>query len=589
MKKARRIISLIIAMLITVGMMTFSVSAQQAESVLVLGEYVDLIVSKAGVYLSFVPDADGWYSFSSLSFADPWAELYDENDNVISVSDDADVDSYEFDVVAELQEGMTYYLYVGFYPVSNEDDTEEYAEVSVLTEKLETPESATIVTYPDRTSVIEGFEWDSCDLSEVQILYRFADGTSCVWTNYMNETVNGIPVNEYNEISEDGTTYIVTFECADTLVGIEFNIEENPVENVEYIGDPITLYYMYDGNFDFSYYDEEYYNYNWNLPENSNFIIHYKDGTSENYGLGENRTGCYPSYSDYQWYEPWVLGENYVVLEFLGVHDYIPVNIIESPVESVALTKDPDKLQYDGYMFPLAYGAEVTVTFKDGTKEVVEFTPDNTYYEVDLDGNPVSVAEGQGFSIKLLCQYDSEYGEFYIFECMGKACSCYGYEFDYEDDFPVEAAELVGYEEHSITFAFTLGNGVTKDVTFTDSYIIEATDYYTHSVAVSEDGVANLYTEYDEDFDSLYIYILGCEIEYERYVIGDADEDGKVNVKDATAIQKHTAGIAILDVIGRELADVDENGSVNVKDATAVQKWTAGIETGLSVGEGVFM
>jgi len=70
-------------------------------------------------------------------------------------------------------------------------------------------------------------------------------------------------------------------------------------------------------------------------------------------------------------------------------------------------------------------------------------------------------------------------------------------------------------------------------------------------------------------------------------VLGDADCSGKVNVKDATAIQKHTAALITLSETGAILADVDTNTSVNVKDATAIQKWIAGIETGFAIGDTV--
>ncbi|MDO5124585.1 MAG: starch-binding protein, partial [Eubacteriales bacterium] len=60
---------------------------------------------------------------------------------------------------------------------------------------------------------------------------------------------------------------------------------------------------------------------------------------------------------------------------------------------------------------------------------------------------------------------------------------------------------------------------------------------------------------------------------------GDADCDGKVNVKDATAVQKHVAGIEKLSAQGMINAEVDGNDSINVKDATAIQKKVAGIIT----------
>ena len=67
-------------------------------------------------------------------------------------------------------------------------------------------------------------------------------------------------------------------------------------------------------------------------------------------------------------------------------------------------------------------------------------------------------------------------------------------------------------------------------------------------------------------------------------LLGDANVDGKVNIRDATAIQKHIAGLITLSETGFVLADVDASGNVNVKDATAIQKHIAGIETGYKIG-----
>ncbi len=61
------------------------------------------------------------------------------------------------------------------------------------------------------------------------------------------------------------------------------------------------------------------------------------------------------------------------------------------------------------------------------------------------------------------------------------------------------------------------------------------------------------------------------------YPIGDANKDGKVNIKDATSIQKHIASIEILSEDALVLADADGDGTVNIKDATAIQKFVAGL------------
>lgn len=61
------------------------------------------------------------------------------------------------------------------------------------------------------------------------------------------------------------------------------------------------------------------------------------------------------------------------------------------------------------------------------------------------------------------------------------------------------------------------------------------------------------------------------------YDLGDANMDGKLNIRDATAIQKHLAKIITLDETALELADFTQDGKVNIKDATNIQKRIAGI------------
>jgi len=68
-------------------------------------------------------------------------------------------------------------------------------------------------------------------------------------------------------------------------------------------------------------------------------------------------------------------------------------------------------------------------------------------------------------------------------------------------------------------------------------------------------------------------------------LLGDANGDGKVNIKDATEIQKSIAGLTTLDDMGSDLADSDGSGVVNIKDATAIQKHIAGLETGYPIGK----
>lgn len=61
-------------------------------------------------------------------------------------------------------------------------------------------------------------------------------------------------------------------------------------------------------------------------------------------------------------------------------------------------------------------------------------------------------------------------------------------------------------------------------------------------------------------------------------LIGDVDGDGKISVRDATAIQKHLADILLLTQEQKNVADFNKDGTVNVRDATSIQKFLAGLE-----------
>lgn len=62
-----------------------------------------------------------------------------------------------------------------------------------------------------------------------------------------------------------------------------------------------------------------------------------------------------------------------------------------------------------------------------------------------------------------------------------------------------------------------------------------------------------------------------------KYISGDVNLDFKVNIKDATLIQKYVAKLKPLDSLQLTIADVDLNEKVNIKDATCIQKKIAGI------------
>lgn len=83
--------------------------------------------------------------------------------------------------------------------------------------------------------------------------------------------------------------------------------------------------------------------------------------------------------------------------------------------------------------------------------------------------------------------------------------------------------------------------------------------------SIVPDAHTNLYAQWEVD---------------EGILMGDADTDRTVTIKDATAIQKHLASLEILSTRQLIAANVITEDDVNIKDATAIQKWLANLDPG---------
>ncbi len=99
----------------------------------------------------------------------------------------------------------------------------------------------------------------------------------------------------------------------------------------------------------------------------------------------------------------------------------------------------------------------------------------------------------------------------------------------------------------------------------------------------SENTLLTLAEAFSADIECIDIIYKEGKIEIE--LIGDADADRKITVKDATWIQKVAAGYEMIakwddfiyDRMEKIVRDFNRDGAVNVQDATAIQKYIAGI------------
>lgn len=107
-------------------------------------------------------------------------------------------------------------------------------------------------------------------------------------------------------------------------------------------------------------------------------------------------------------------------------------------------------------------------------------------------------------------------------------------------------------------------------VTITDNeYVLkENIDYlisYSDNVNV---GIAKLTITGIGDYDGIVEKTF--KINKTMQIIGDANDDGDVNIQDATIVQMIVAKYPV-EKINEKLADYDQNGEINIRDATSIQ------------------
>lgn len=122
--------------------------------------------------------------------------------------------------------------------------------------------------------------------------------------------------------------------------------------------------------------------------------------------------------------------------------------------------------------------------------------------------------------------------------------------------------------------------------------VIEATEginesYYTdeslkaYLTAKSDAGMAHI-NAFEDMYTAEELILFADELlkayeALEYLIFGDTDGDGKVNIKDATEIQKYLADIVTLSEKRLMCGDINRDGENNIKDVTLLQKFLAGL------------
>jgi uncharacterized protein YkuJ len=165
----------------------------------------------------------------------------------------------------------------------------------------------------------------------------------------------------------------------------EFKVKvvENPVERIEITKLPDkTEYIQYVDGYISSRWDEEtqqyedYFYYDThNYFSGFEMMVYYSDGTSSVYSFDENygEFNGYPvNFETDQYDNPWNLGEHTVTVSYLGQTDEFKVKVVESPVSSIKIIKDPKDTHYIEGELPNADGMVLKVYYKDGSSKDIE-------------------------------------------------------------------------------------------------------------------------------------------------------------------------------------------------------------------------
>lgn len=588
MKKRIRFLSVILAVLLLLSAVPVVAAAEefsQTDSFL-------LNVDSDGDSVEFVPEKDGWYSFYTEGEYDTYGFLYNSEGEEIAYSDDT-AESLNLHLKVFLEAGETYCVEVYMYYGEEESVVPMYLYVEEAVSAVD----ATILYEPEEKVCVRGAEYDTANLDDLVIEFKLSDGTVERWDYYHDDSVAGSFVywdflcDENDDIIEKDGKVTLRIECDEAFVDIEFTLLDNPVESFEIDADSFVFYENCgDGVWDEV---EGVYYYWYEFDEDDTVTIHYKDGTTvtDKAKFFADDYGCGVKLYDTQMFDPWVVGEdNYVYAEYMGYEVEISVEILPVPVESMELTKLPDMVEYEDCYKPLWQGAEITLTLKDGTTVTETIDEGDLVYDAYLDFYTLDV---RGYEVVI--EY---WGDVYEISCFNLVQEVDGFTYTEHratSDMNVVKASRTGegtiieveYEDGGQeTFAFDvvdywdLTDMVFGRIKTAHGYL----DYSIEPVYDEEDIFAGYDIWFLDDYVFADLDTLLPEPDDELCILGDADESGTVNIKDATAIQKHIAGIIELTKVGEEVADADLSGDVNIKDATAIQKWIAGIETGLPIG-----
>lgn len=474
-----------------------------------------------GTWIEFVPRESGFYCiYSTLADAeDTYATLYDEGMKRVSSNDDGGVGK-NFAITYFLHAGKTYrlksilYGNTGTYTVFADKKEIETLELDNPFEIIGSEKEVWLKIKPEETSKYHIYSYNASDYMSIS-LYD-------VNFDWLNGDGN-FEVSLIEQL-EKGKTYYLNVVPEDGVLSCDICMEKalEPVDIEVISGEVGPLIENIDGYWDD---DEEQFYYRYDLNDyDIQLKISYEDGSSIEVPYSDSIKGIALSCDDTQYQMPWTVdGNNYIILSYQDVSVEVPVMVIENPVKSISVQKDPTKryileeLYYDEGEYSLYYdeydltGIELLIEYKDGSSKI--YTVEDMEAEC-WNGHYYYYLNGYDISCDTL--YVREAGTYVVI------LNYLGYETEYSCRIiksPIKSVEVVKDPDNTKPAYLPDFLGMQIKITYMD-------DKYT-TVTINEENLMYGYDYLDSYGDNITDYVVtegDLKIKITPYVDGYYDD-----------------------------------------------------------------